>query len=131
MASKSFKGYGALWSVPDNSGVEANKQAHDKDNKQAPKNMTVEPEPLETQDNNKHAPENSIKEAPVKKKGRPKLDTTQKKAHFNLLLRPATITALTAIAGRLHVESGRRVTVTGLITKLIDEFIESERQDGD
>ena len=110
------------------------KQVHDKNKKQTPEKTVVEPNLLQMQDNNKEASNNSFitenKETPIKKRGRgrPKMDTTEKKTHFNLLLRPATITALNTIAGRMQAETGKRVTVTGLITQLIDEFVVKQKE---
>ena len=122
MAAKSFKGYGAMWSKPNDPGKEEDKQAHNKNNKR-----------LQVQESNKKMPEDLIKKAhdkenietPIKKRGRgrPKMDVNKKKKHFNLLLKPETITALNTIAGRMQAETGQRVTTTGLITQLIDEFI--------
>lgn len=171
MAPKNFKGYAALWSNPKETGEEVDKQAHEKENKQAPIKTNIEPEPIQAQEDNKRTPNKSIKqahdkgnietpnnsfiqenkqahdninnkahdntfipenkEAPIKKRGRgrPKMDTNEKKKHFNLLLKPETITALNAIAGRMQAETGKRVTVTGLITKLIDGFV-ADHQEG-
>ena len=134
MAAKSFKGYGAMWSKPNDPGKEEDKQAHNKNNKrlQVQESNKKMPEDLikkahdkeniETP-NNSFIPEN--KETPIKKRGRgrPKMDVNKKKKHFNLLLKPETITALNTIAGRMQAETGQRVTTTGLITQLIDEFI--------
>lgn len=161
MAAKSFKGYGAMWSKPNEPEKEEDKQAHEKKNKQTPIKEKVEPEPIQAQEDNKKTPDNSIKQAhdkgnietpnnsfiqnkqahdntfipenketPIKKRGRgrPKMETTEKKTHFNLLLRPATITALNTIAGRMQAETGKRVTVTGLITQLIDEFVAKQQE---
>ncbi len=161
MAAKSFKGYGAMWSKPEEPEKEENKQAHNKENKEAhikkekqtPKKISVESEPIKAQEDNKKTPMNTVKQAhdntnietpnnsfipedkenyetPIKKRGRgrPKMDTTEKKTHFNLLLRPATITALNTIAGRMQAETGKRVTVTGLITQLIDEFVVKQQE---
>ena len=176
--AKSFKGYGAMWSKPNEPEKEDDKQAHRKDIKQAhekeekqtPIKEKVESEPTQAQESNKKTPDKSIKQAhdkenietpnnsfiqenkqahdninnkahdntfipenketPIKKRGRgrPKMDTTEKKTHFNLLLRPATITALNTIAGKMQAETGKRVTVTGLITQLIDEFVTKQQE---
>ena len=108
MAAKSFKGYGAMWSKPNETEKEEDKQAHD----------------------NTFIPEN--KETPIKKRGRgrPKMDVNEKKKHFNLLLKPETIMALNTIAGRMQSETGQRVTTTGLITQLIDEFVAKQKAPG-
>ena len=128
MAGKSFKGYGSLWSGP-NEPEKEDKQAHDKKKKQTPKKEKAEPQPLRPEDANKETPVKSVKQAhnknnkeahdnppvvenketPIKKRGRPKMDASIKKAHFNLLLRPDTIAALNRVAGQRQVDTGRKV----------------------
>ena len=136
MAAKSFKGYGAMWSKPNETEKEEDKQAHDKSNKETPNNSFIQ-ENKKARDNvnnkahdNTFIPEN--KETPIKKRGRgrPKMDVNEKKKHFNLLLKPETIMALNTIAGRMQSETGQRVTTTGLITQLIDEFVAKQKAPG-
>ena len=55
--------------------------------------------------------------------GRPKKETTEKKEHFNLILKPETREALNKAVGRIQAETGKRATVTGLILQLIDEYL--------
>ena len=149
MAVKSFKGYGAMWSKPDEPKRGKDKQAHDKKEKQTHEKTIVEYESLQAQEDNKRTSENTIKQAhkniniktpnnslipenketPKKRgRGRPKMDVNEKKKHFNLLLKPETITALNTIAGRMQAETGKRVTTTGLITQLIDEFVAKQKE---
>jgi len=117
MAGKSFKGYAPLWSQPNSQAKEEeedNKRAHDKYNKY---------DKQDKYNNHDNTLNHEEAEPPKRKRGRPRMDEAEKKVHFNLLLRPSTIKALNTIAGQTQAETGERVTVTSLITQLIDEFI--------
>lgn len=159
MAGKSFKDYAALWTQNRQEETEGDdKQAHNKKNKQAhekeviqahvkeikqaPAKTSAEPEPIAAQGGNKEAQDNlntmtpdksfnQGKQAPIKRKrGRPRMDAEIKKQHFNLLLKPATIKGLYLIAGRIQAETGKRVTATGLICGLVDQFVKEQLGDG-
>lgn len=51
-----------------------------------------------------------------------------KKRHFNLVMEPEMALGLNRAAARIQLETGKRVTVTGLITRILNDFLSA--QDG-
>ena len=57
-------------------------------------------------------------------RGRPKRsDEENRSKHFNLIMKPSTMSELNKIATKRQLQDGIKTSVTGLINQILEEFI--------
>ena len=57
-------------------------------------------------------------------RGRPKRsDEENRSKHFNLIMKPSTMSELNKIAAKRQLQDGIKTSVTGLINQILEEFI--------